>query len=351
MNDTILNKRQEKILALIQAGGKLTRAQIIDELKQEWKKVAIITIARDLKYLVNKKFINTAGKARASVYFTKHISPLLKYIDLDSYFIDDVFVRKINHKFQKKVIKELCNIFNNKELAEFDRGMALFKNRTKAIDSVFFKRELERFIIEFSWKSSQIEGNTYDLLETEALIKEHIEAKGHSREETQMILNHKVAFDAIMQMKSQLKELTFAKIMQLHNVLVNKLGITTGIRTREVKIIGTAYIPPIRQEELNIYLREIINQINKTKHPAEKALIATCMIAYLQPFADGNKRTGRMLSNAILLAYNYFPLSYRSVDVIEYKKAMILFYEQNNLYHFKKIFMEQFQFALNNYFL
>ena len=58
-----------------------------------------------------------------------------------------------------------------------------------------------------------------------------------------------------------------------------------------------------------------------------------------------------MLSNAILLAYNYFPLSYRDVDVTEYRKAIILFYEQNNLYHLKRIFMEQLRFAMDNYFV
>jgi len=83
----------------------------------------------------------------------------------------------------------------------------------------------------------------------------------------------------------------------------------------------------------------------------EKALVAACMIAYLQPFADGNKRTSRMLADAILLAHDYFPLSYRSVDVNEYRRAMIIFYEQNNLYHFKRIFLEQLEFAVNDYFL
>ena len=79
-------------------------------------------------------------------------------------------------------------------------------------------------------------------------------------------------------------------------------------------------------------------------------MIASVMIAYIQPFNDGNKRTARTLSNAILLAHDFFPLSYRNVDINEYRKALILFYEQNNLYHFKKIFLGQLEFALNNYF-
>ena len=74
------------------------------------------------------------------------------------------------------------------------------------------------------------------------------------------------------------------------------------------------------------------------------------MVAYIQPFNDGNKRTGRLIANAILMAYNTCPLSYRSVSEEEYKKEIILFYEQNNIGYFKKLFMEHFEFAVKNYF-
>jgi len=74
------------------------------------------------------------------------------------------------------------------------------------------------------------------------------------------------------------------------------------------------------------------------------------MISYIQPFEDGNKRTGRILANAILLANNYCPLSYRSIDESEYKKAVIIFYENNSLNYFKDLFIEQFKFAVNKYF-
>jgi Fic family protein len=74
------------------------------------------------------------------------------------------------------------------------------------------------------------------------------------------------------------------------------------------------------------------------------------MISYLQPFEDGNKRTSRILSNAILLANNFCPLSYRSINEADYKKGIIIFYEQNNLRYFKELFVEQFKFAVDNYF-
>ena len=96
--------------------------------------------------------------------------------------------------------------------------------------------------------------------------------------------------------------------------------------------------------------QEMAGLINKKESFFEKAFLALALIAYVQIFEDGNKRTARTVSNAILLAHNSIPLSYRIVDIEEYKKAMILFYERNNLSYFKKIFIAQFQDAATNYF-
>lgn len=85
-------------------------------------------------------------------------------------------------------------------------------------------------------------------------------------------------------------------------------------------------------------------------HPLEKALAAVLLISYIQPFEDGNKRTARTVGNALLLAADYCPLSYRSADEIEYKKGMILFYEQNDWSYFKTIFTDQFRQGIEKYF-
>jgi Fic family protein len=74
------------------------------------------------------------------------------------------------------------------------------------------------------------------------------------------------------------------------------------------------------------------------------------LLSYIQPFLDGNKRTARIISNAILINNKYCPISFRTVDSIDYKKAMLVFYEQNNISAFKKIFIEQFEFAVKTYF-
>lgn len=79
-------------------------------------------------------------------------------------------------------------------------------------------------------------------------------------------------------------------------------------------------------------------------------ILALVLLSYIQAFSDGNKRTARITSNAILIANRYCPISFRTVDSVDYKKAMLIFYEQNNISAFKKIFIDQFAFAVQTYF-
>ena len=97
-------------------------------------------------------------------------------------------------------------------------------------------------------------------------------------------------------------------------------------------------------------IKDACNTVNKIKNPFEKTIVAISLLAYIQPFEDGNKRTSRMVGNALLLAYNKLPLSYRATDEEEYKKAILLFDEQNNLSYFKELFMKQYEFVARNYF-
>jgi len=212
------------------------------------------------------------------------------------------------------------------------------------------KRELERFGIELSWKSSKIEGNTYTLLEAETLIKESKAARGKTNIETLMILNHKQAFEQILKIKKDFKNLSLPLIGKLHQILTKNLSVKTGIRKHAVGITGTTYQPLGNAHQIREAMEKMVSVINTNTSPLEKALIANTMLPYIQPFTDGNKRTGRMLTNAILLAYDYYPLSYRSVDEDEFKKALIIFYEQGTIYHFKNLFLDQLIFSYNTYF-
>ncbi len=213
-----------------------------------------------------------------------------------------------------------------------------------------YRKEMERLGVDLSWKSSQIEGNTHSLLETERLLKEKQEASGKSKEEAIMLLNHKDALDFILDYPDYLKEITVHHIEDIHSILTKELGVDRNIRQRRVGITGTNYRPLDNEIQIREALEDSCTLINQKENIFEKALLALVLLSYIQAFADGNKRTARITSNAILIANGYCPISFRTVDSIDYKKAMLMFYEQNNIAAFKKIFIEQFEFAVKTYF-
>lgn len=350
MNDTQLNTRQIKLLKLLFTTPLSSRSSL--EKSIEGEKGSRITIIRDLNHLLNLGWIEQVGGGKHVAYSLKPGKELLIPVDIEEYFSKTTDERSVLYKkFNFKLIDHLSGLFAKDELNLFEQGKHKLKDTFHSLDRTLLKRELERFTIELSWKSSQIEGNTYSLLETEELIKNKKEAKGHDESEAVMILNHKSAFDTILEKTEDFKEITVSDIRTIHAELIKNLKITSGIRASGVGITGTKYIPLDNKWQIEEALAKIVAHTKETPIVPEKALTLLSMISYLQPFTDGNKRTSRMMSNAVLLANGYFPLSYRSVDEVEYKKALVLFYEQNNIFHLKRIFLEQQRFAIDNYFL
>ncbi len=349
MSETILTPRQNLILTLINQSQGIGRAEIEEGVVNRYPS-SKPTIARDLAYLTQKKLIKIFGKGKNTQYKAFIENPLLQYVDVKQYFTLEVDQRNGDTAFDFSLFDYIHDIFSIDEIVQLSKINKSFTKETEKLAKDILKQELERFIIELSWKSSRIEGNTYSLLDTETLIKQSIEAKGHTKEEAAMILNHKSAFETILAHKNEFKKINVSQITQLHNILVKDLNISTGIRNQGVGITGTTYRPLDNSFQIREALDKEISVINTLTHPLEKALIALTFTSYIQPFADGNKRTGRMLANAILLAQDYYPLSYRSVDETIFKEALILFYEQHSLVQFKQILLSQYRFALDTYF-
>ncbi len=293
-----------------------------------------------------------SGTGRSTVYT---IAPTYRLFDKDlqdSYFSKDVDQREGNKKFDPSILSllESTSMFNKDETLELNRLHSLYQEKIKTLSPTLLQKEIERLTIELSWKSSQIEGNTYSLLETELLLQEKQPAEGKDKSEAVMLLNHKTTMEYLYEHRILLNPLKVAAIEDIHSLLTRELGISKNLRHRVVGITGTTYKPPDNEYQLREYLQRTCTLINSKELVYEKALLAVLMISVLQPFEDGNKRTGRITANGILIENGYCPLSYRSVQAQDYKKAMILFYEQENLAAFKKLFMEQAKFAVENYF-
>ena len=114
-------------------------------------------------------------------------------------------------------------------------------------------------------------------------------------------------------------------------------------------ITGTNYRPIDNEGQLRETLLDLFDYIDHLPTIYDKALLAVLGLSYIQPFADGNKRTSRLVGNAMLFQAGYAPMSYRSVDDREYKIATVIFYEQNSVQAFKKLFIEQYEFSAKHY--
>lgn len=347
----MLNQRQLSILDFIKSNKSATREQIQEYVKNIFNKSSKITILRDLEQLIADGLVVKTGKTKAAEYVISPKTQLLDTIDIDEYFDVDPDNRElISEKFRFDIWAHLNSLLTPKEKQEYALLNQKYIINKSKLSPAILQKEFERLTIELAWKSSKIEGNTYSLLDTERLLKENVSAIGKTAAETQMIINHKKALDYILANPDKYKTLSIAKIEELHHLLVDGLDVSKGVRTNMVGIIGTNYKPLDNAYQIKEALQKLIEIINTTGNPLEKALIAVLMVSYIQPFEDGNKRTSRILGNALLLAYDYCPLSYRSVDEVEYKKGIILFYEQNNASYFKKLFLEQFRLAVEKYF-
>jgi Fic family protein len=313
--------------------------------------------AATLKRLITEAVVNgnieVVGKGRATRYRLSPQAHVTMPLDLDTYFINDVDQRKVQEKFNFDLINNILpkvELFTTEELNVLKHGHEVFRQHLNEMSESEYRKEMERLGIDLSWKSSQIEGNTYSLLETERLLKEKQTASGKTKEEAIMLLNHKDALDFILDVPDYLKEISVARIEEIHALLTKELGLERNIRYRRVGITGTNYTPLDNEFQIREALEDTCRLINGKDNVFEKALLALVLLSYIQAFTDGNKRTARITSNGILIAFGYCPISFRTVDSIDYKKAMLMFYEQNNIAAFKKIFIDQFLFAVKTYF-
>ncbi len=343
-------KRESLIMTFVENNGLVSIAQIFEHLKEELDEVTRITISRDLEKMTKAGLLQREGAGRSTRYKMSAQYSSIKKIDVEEYFSIDLDQRKIIEKFNFDIFDQLRNIFTGAEKQKLLELNKIYVQKIQNIPADVLKKEIERLNIDFSWKSSRIEGNTYSLLETEELIKNQRQAPGHSIDEATMILNHKKTLERISENKKEFQTISVRKIEDIHALLVSDLEVTKGLRKTLVRITGTNYRPLDNEFQIREALEKTCDLVNELENVFEKAVILMLLIAYIQPFVDGNKRTSRLAGNAILQSFDCCPLSYRSMDEIEYKKAVLLFYEQNNLSYFKELFLKQFEFAVENYF-
>ncbi len=311
------------------------------------------TLKRLIVEEVKNGHIEVVGRGPSTRYRLTPQAHVTMELNPDTYFDKDIDERRVQESFNFELINGILprvELFSAEEFDKLNEAQQLFDRHLSEMSKMEYRKEMERLGIDLSWKSSQIEGNTYSLLETERLLKEKQTASGKTKEEAVMLLNHKDALDFILDVPDYLEELTVARIEEIHALLTKELGVERSIRRRRVGITGTNYTPLDNEFQIREALEDSVRLINGKSNVFDKALLALVLLSYIQAFTDGNKRTARIVCNGILIANGYCPVSFRTVDSVDYKKAMLMFYEQNNITAFKRIFIDQFVFAVKTYF-
>jgi Fic family protein len=186
-----------------------------------------------------------------------------------------------------------------------------------------------RLLIDLSYNSSRLEGNTYSLLDTKRLILEGAGAEGKLEEEKIMILNHKEAIRSLIDNAAKL-EVTEQTIFTLHFLLSDGLveaRFAGKVRDYSVTIGGSTYRPFADKRQLQIRFKRIIEKAAMIEDPFEQSLFLLAHLSYIQYFADVNKRTAMLSSNISLIKNNLVPLSFNDVTRDDYTSAMIAIYE------------------------
>lgn len=205
----------------------------------------------------------------------------------------------------------------------------------------FARDVFDRLLIDLSWASSRLEGNTYSRLDTQNLIQFGQEPEGKDGQQAQMILNHKRAIEFLVE-EAEVAGFDRRTLTTLHSALSENLlddpGDEGGIRRRPVRISGTPYVPIAIPQVIEDALDLLLARASAIPDPLEQAFFAMVHIPYLQPFTDVNKRTSRLAANIPLIRANLCPLSFVDVPEKAYVEGTLGVYELNRVELLRDVF-------------
>ena len=205
----------------------------------------------------------------------------------------------------------------------------------------YLRQILHRLLIDLSWNSSRLEGNTYSLLETQRLVELGEMAEGKAAEETQMILNHKAAIEMLSE---QAEEIGFNRytILNLHALLSDNLLADPAaggrLRRRGVGIVGSVFYPLEVPQAIEEHFDQILEKVSAIQDPFEQSFFAMVHLPYLQSFEDVNKRASRLAANIPMIRHNLCPLSFIDVSQEDYVGALLSVYELNRVEYLRDLY-------------
>lgn len=325
------------------------------------------TLQRHLALLVDQNHLRITGRGRGSRYRlpTKGIEPPVSpsKITVKEHAVQSEIYIPVSHEGEgikqavRAPIQERHPVGYNRAFLDSYRPNDTFYlpadvrrdllelGRSPDVDrpaGTYARQIFNRLLIDLSWNSSRLEGNTYSLLETERLLELGETAEGKDALEAQMILNHKAAIELLVE---QAEEVGFNRytILNLHALLSdNLLGNPQAcgrLRAIAVGISGTVYHPLEVPQLIDECFQQILDTVAVITDPFEQAFFAMVHLPYLQPFEDVNKRVSRLAVNLPLIRLNLCPLSFVDVPERAYIDGILGVYELNRIELLRDVFV------------
>jgi hypothetical protein len=315
------------------------------------------TLLRRLSALKEAKKIESKGKKSATRYYFIQNDSLLK-MSVEAQFLK----KHVNQVIQERnPVAYNRNFLYNYEpnvtyyLTQIERDHLNKKGQQFEHDleaGTYVKQIFNRLLIDLSWNSSRLEGNTYSLLETERLIEFGAQADTKTAFEMQMIINHKAAIEFMVGFAADLK---FSKyvVLNIHGLLSNNLLANPKARgqLRQIPVgIGSSVYHPLEIPQLiEESFDRIIDTAAKIIDPFEQAFFSMVHLPYLQPFEDVNKRVSRLTANIPLIRNNLSPLSFIDVPKNDYISGLLAIYELNKIELMKDVFIWAYERSSAHY--
>lgn len=305
------------------------------------------TIWRALKKLADENKLEITGKGRATGYYLA-----------GSAVIRDFLKTPYNRRKPVSYEKEFLDRYIPDKtfyLAEVERKQLreIGQPRTPSLPAgTYAQRILERLLVDLSWASSRMEGNTYDILETERLVRFGHEAEGKDRKEAVMILNHKEAIQYIVENINDVN-IDRHDLFNIHALLSDGLlanpAMAGRLRRMHVGITHSSYIPPRDEFEIEENFSILTQKAAAITDPFEQSFFLLVHIPYLQAFDDINKRTSRISSNVPLLKADLAPMSFVTMNDRDYIDGLIGIYELNNVSLLSEAYIDAYKTSSENY--
>lgn len=308
------------------------------------------TLQRRLRVLVDQGCLMLTGQRRAALYlpchevlrteegtskdsklaiFDQNTKAKLEFLDRPPYLRSKV---SYNPEFLESYVpNESCYVPKDLRQQLFRQGRRF---DSQLVAGTYAKQICQRLLIDLSYNSSRLEGNTYSELDTRKLLEEGIAAQGKVNEEALMITNHKEAILFLIENAQDIKLNSFT-IRNLHHLLSQDLlanPLASGnVRTTEVDIGQSTYKPLSNAHLLKEFLELLLLKAQRIIDPFEQSFFLLVHLSYLQAFEDVNKRTSRLSCNIPFIQKNLCPLSFTDVPRDDYTAALLCIYELNDI--------------------